>query len=118
MITKRISNKECIHVTVNSAERALEEAMRRAIDESFHKFKICDYGHSEIVDDWERCCSDIIIEQTGLKMIGGMGGWSHRFTFETWCVKNFEEDEDCETEYERIGQLSLLPNNGGKRCLN
>ncbi len=90
--TRVISDKKLIYVTRYSPARLIEDASIQATKLACTLFGIDEYGHSNIISEWERSCCSIQLEFAGIRIMGGPAGWEYNVSFNVWCEKTV----DCE----------------------
>jgi hypothetical protein len=91
--TRVISEKKkLIYICRNSPQRLIEDASIEATKLACIEFGIDEYGHSNMISEWERSSCSIQIEFVGIKISGGPGGWEYNVSFYAWCEKH----QDCE----------------------
>lgn len=79
----KYSRGERITIHVDRQESNFDRASEAAIRMALERFGVDEAGYVANVDV-ERSEANVNVKFVGYQAIGGMGGWSHVYTFEAW----------------------------------
>ena len=80
---RKIKVGERIEILVNLQYPSFSDASKFALRTAMVRFGVDEAGHFHNIDV-ERSQASIHVKFVGYEAIGGMGGWSHIYTFEAW----------------------------------
>lgn len=82
---------EAVNIVIEMDHDSFDGACRQARSRAVMIHEIDDSGHCSDRDTFPRSSSTIVVNFVGMEILGGMGGWSYIYKFETYMECNRED---------------------------